>query len=242
VPVWAIGVLLHANAVQAYRPFDGTDAGVADYRTVELELGPVGYLRESGRTYLVAPALIANYGFFEDFELVVEGKYVTRVHAASDEPRARLSDSALSIKEVLRSGGLQGQSGLSIANEWSVLLADASSEQHTGAELTTIFSQRWPAVTVHLNLMNEFSRAHRYVGRLDPIIEGPSDWRVRPVTELTLAREFRAAQLQQGLVESALVGFIGRVNETTSFDGAVRAVWASGGIEQEIRLGFTCRL
>ena len=31
--------------VEAYRPFDGTDAAVADTGDVEIELGPVEYLR-----------------------------------------------------------------------------------------------------------------------------------------------------------------------------------------------------
>ena len=34
------------DGAQAYRPFDGTDAAVADTGEVEIELGPVEYLRE----------------------------------------------------------------------------------------------------------------------------------------------------------------------------------------------------
>jgi hypothetical protein len=41
----------------AYRPFDGTDAAVADTGDIEVEFEPVGYLREGSDRTLVAPAL-----------------------------------------------------------------------------------------------------------------------------------------------------------------------------------------
>jgi hypothetical protein len=47
----------------AYRPFDGTDAAVADTGDVEIELGPVEYLREEAKHMLFAPDLRVNYGF-----------------------------------------------------------------------------------------------------------------------------------------------------------------------------------
>jgi len=46
----------------AYRPFDSTDASVAEAGKLELELGPIGYLAEGRAHFLVAPALIANLG------------------------------------------------------------------------------------------------------------------------------------------------------------------------------------
>ena len=42
-------------AALAYRPFGGTDAAVTEPSTVELELGPVHYLREGAEHALVAP-------------------------------------------------------------------------------------------------------------------------------------------------------------------------------------------
>src|SRR5262245_22718401 len=51
-----------ALPAQAYRPFDGTDAAVADPWEMEIELGPLGYLREGGARYLLAPAVVANIG------------------------------------------------------------------------------------------------------------------------------------------------------------------------------------
>jgi hypothetical protein len=61
-----------AERASAYRPFDGTDANVAEPREVELEIGPVGYERQGSDHYLVAPALVFNYGVHPGFEAVVE--------------------------------------------------------------------------------------------------------------------------------------------------------------------------
>jgi hypothetical protein len=41
--------------VEAYRPFDGTDAAVAETGEIEIELGPVEYLRAAAERMLIAP-------------------------------------------------------------------------------------------------------------------------------------------------------------------------------------------
>ena len=48
---------------EAYRPFDGTDAAVAETGEMEIELGPVEYLRAGAERTLLAPDLRINYGF-----------------------------------------------------------------------------------------------------------------------------------------------------------------------------------
>jgi hypothetical protein len=48
------------DGAQAYRPFDGTDAAVTDIGDVEIELGPVEYLREAAERTLFAPDLRLN--------------------------------------------------------------------------------------------------------------------------------------------------------------------------------------
>ena len=72
---WGIGVVVIAMGVAAwplsalaYRPFDGTDAAVADPGEVEIEFQPAGILREAGQTSLVAPATVLNFGFSKDWE------------------------------------------------------------------------------------------------------------------------------------------------------------------------------
>ena len=56
-------VVCWGGAAQAYRPFDGTDAAVAETGEVEIELGPVEYLRDGAERALLAPDVRINYGF-----------------------------------------------------------------------------------------------------------------------------------------------------------------------------------
>src|SRR5262252_1839309 len=63
-----------SGEVEAYRPFDGTDAAVADTGEMEIELGPVEYLRAGAERTLLAPDLRINYGFIRGWEAALEGK------------------------------------------------------------------------------------------------------------------------------------------------------------------------
>ena len=59
---------------QAYRPFDGTDAAVAETGELEIEFGALEYLREAAERTLFAPNLRINYGFTPGWEAVLEGR------------------------------------------------------------------------------------------------------------------------------------------------------------------------
>jgi len=80
-------VFCTARASFAYRPFDGTDAAVAGRGELEIELGPAGFLKLGADRFLVAPALIANLGFAERWELL--SLFVSRVRRGSTEPSCR---------------------------------------------------------------------------------------------------------------------------------------------------------
>jgi hypothetical protein len=51
------------GAAQACRRFDGTAAAVAETGEIEIEFGPVEYLRQAAERELFAPDLRVNYGF-----------------------------------------------------------------------------------------------------------------------------------------------------------------------------------
>jgi len=53
----ALLVLTGVSSAHAYRPFDGTDADVAELGEFELELGPAHVLREGGRTFVTTPTV-----------------------------------------------------------------------------------------------------------------------------------------------------------------------------------------
>src|SRR6478752_5170268 len=112
VGIAGIAVICWARPSAAYRPFDGTDADVAEPGEVELEIGPVGYRQEGSSRFLVAPALIANYGFAPRFEAVLEGRQDFQLNAATHP--WQVQDVAFSVKGLLRRGSLQGGAGLSV--------------------------------------------------------------------------------------------------------------------------------
>jgi len=220
----------------AYRPFDGTDADVAAHHEIELEIG-TAFLRNDTARFLSAPALVANYGFLQDWELVVEGHNAVELESSGGGPRLRLEGPGTFLKSLLRRGSLQGQRGLSVAVETGVLWPSAQ-ESGVGAELTSIFSQRLTAITLHLNVGNEYTRSHTYALFLGTILEGPEAWAVRPVAELFVEREFGERRLVSGLTESALIGLIWQSRENLSFDIGARAARGQQSAE-ELRAGLT---
>src|SRR5215471_10829602 len=104
--VAVFAVLAAPQEASAYRPFDLTDAAVADFRETEIEFGPVQFRHDDSGNTLIAPAVVYNYGFTKNWELVIEGR---GEHPFSDEDtNSRVADDAISLKGVLREGVLQG--------------------------------------------------------------------------------------------------------------------------------------
>jgi hypothetical protein len=101
----------------AYRPFDNTDAGVADLGEFELELGPFGYLQQGVGHYLIAPNVVANWGISGEREIVLQGNGQTLVNTDPGQPRSSVTDTGIFLKQVLKDGVLQEKTGVSIALE-----------------------------------------------------------------------------------------------------------------------------
>jgi hypothetical protein len=218
----------------AYRPFDSTDADVAHAGELELELGPVGRLREGARKFIIAPAVVANIGLQGDRELVLQGQREVALNREAGEPRSVLQDNGLFVKQVLRRGALQEESGPSIATEYGVLLPSVPGDHGTGFSLAGIVSQRWEAATLHLNAAIARTREHEPDVFLGAIVEGPSAWLVRPVAEVFTERATGSARINSGLV-----GAIWRVREGLSFDVGLRYAQAGSEPVHELRLGLT---
>ena len=227
--------LTWSASAAAYRPFDGTDAAVAGFGEVELELGPVGYRREGSERSLVMPALVFNYGLSPGIEAVLEGKDNWRLERRP--LHSGVDDLALSLKSLLRSGSLQGAHGVSVAVEAGMLLA--ASREQLGLHVASIFSQRSPALTLHLNLGNDFIASLQYAASASLILEGPDAWPLRPVAEALLERHFGSSRLQSGLSESVLVGAIAPCGNSLSFDLGLRYGRMEQQRDEEARLGFT---
>lgn len=224
-----------ASPAHAYRPFDSTDASVADEGEFELELGPVGRLREGGQRSWIAPAAVANWGLAGDREVVLEGKVKTLAgDLPRDGARTSLGDTVLSLKQLHRRGSLQDGAGLSVASECGILLPAIHGESGTGATCAAIASQRWRTTTIHLNAALTFGRNHRWSRFFGAIAEGPYKWAVRPVAEV-----FTEQEVNGGRTKSALIGLIWRKQENLSFDVGLRSARTGDQRVDEVRAGLT---
>lgn len=232
-----VSTLVWATHALAYRPFDGTDADVAAPREFELEAGPLGYLHEGATHFLVAPALVLNYGFAPGLEAVLEAQQRWGLGTAQ---RWELADVGLSLKGLLRRGSLQARRGASVALETGVLLP--GSEHRFGLHVASIFSWRWPGLALHLNLGNEILISVDYAASTSLILEGSEAWPFRPVAEIFLERDFGSPKFADGLARSVLVGAILSASDAWSFDLGVRHGLVDSDPLDEARLGFTWSL
>jgi hypothetical protein len=230
----AVALLAYVGLALAYRPFDSTDAAVAKAGEFELELGPVQRLNQGGKRFADAPALVANFGLARDRELVIETRREVALDAEPGEPRSAFVDDGVFIKQVLRRGALQDESGPSIATEYGVLLPEQHGEHGTGASVAGIVSQRGDAGTVHLNGVLSWAREHEPGLFLGAILEGPYSWPVRPVAEVFIDQARESARQTSGLV-----GAIWRVRDGLSFDVGLRSAKAGDDQIHELRLGLT---
>jgi len=229
----SVACLMFASTpAHAYRPFDLTDADVADGGEIELELG-VAHVREGSDKFLIAPAMVGNLGIGAGREIVLEGKLSTPLHNA-EESQSVLEDTALSLKQVHRRGSLQDGTGISIASECGVLLPEIHGDSHTGASCLGIASRRWPMATVHLNVGLALDREHNWERTFGGIVEGPHNWAVRPALELVAERNNAGSR-----TNSALVGAIWEARDGLAFDLGVRAARADGLDVYEVRAGLT---
>ncbi|OLE63362.1 MAG: hypothetical protein AUG04_05735 [Deltaproteobacteria bacterium 13_1_20CM_2_69_21] len=136
---------------------------------------------------------------------------------------------------MLRPGSLQDGTGPSIATELSALLPAINGDPGAGAELTLIASQRWSALTLHLNGALAVTRSHQLGYFAGAIVEGPEAWPVRPVGEVFAESEGDGAPVRSGLL-----GVIWRVSDRLALDTAVRLASSAGsGTGLELRFGFT---
>ena len=180
---------------------------------IEIELGPVEYLREGADRTLLSPNYRINYGFTSGWEAALEGKVAHGLTA--DLPGVSVIEGEVLLKGVLREGSLQEKPGPSIATEFGILLPGINDEHGAGAILDAIASQRWNWGTIHLNAQIALTREQHADYFLDAIIEGPYDWVVRPVSEIFYEQDIGLFRTR-----SILIGAIWQVQENIARQGA----------------------
>jgi len=236
--LFASSLVLWCGEARAYRPFDGTDADVAKEGEYEVEIGP-GYLRQGDDRFGVLPWMINNLGIAKGHELVLEGKHVVALTDPGPVGRSRVVGTGFFLKSMLRRGSMQEETGPSVASEIGALLPQVNDDHALGASLAVIVSQRWKPVAMHINMGNALSRDRHYVLFVGAIVEGPSEWPVRPVAEVFLERSFEGGAIGDGLVRSALVGAIYRFRDSLSFDAGLRVAREGEQSAFEVRAGLT---
>lgn len=230
--------LLLARRADAYRPFDGTDADVAELGTFELELGPTHYYRQGSQNYLLVPATVLNFGVLEGTEIVIDAQDRLAIgKLGAGVPRFAFADDDVLVKHTFRDGILQGKTGVSIAAEGGLLTPEVNGTDSIGASIDVITSYRWSFGTIHWNEWFELTREHYANLYTGVILEGPFDWRVRPVAELYYDKDWL-----EGSTESALVGAIWTLKDSFMLDAAVRGARVADQDALEVRLGFTWTL
>ena len=183
-----------------YRPFVSTDAAVADVKEIEVEIGYFNLERDRGKNTFIVPKVVLNYGLIRNLEVVGE--------FAVEEPRhrsARLVDSALSLKAVLKEGVLQEKDGVSFAVEAGPLLPSTNKEENRfGFEGIGILTGRLNALTYHVNFGGGVDRAQTNPFMIWGIIAE------LPVVErLRLVGEINGESVRRNSPDnSALIGFI----------------------------------
>lgn len=217
----------------AMRPFDGTDAAVAEEGVFELEAG-VGRVHVGDVDSVAIPSMVFNYGLPHDTEIVLEGQLNHEFGGSVGGPRTQLGDTSLSLKHVFMHGTLQDGTGLSVASECAVLLPEVHGSSGTGGECAAIFSNKWEAVTMHLNFGLGRTREKQTARSVSLISEGSETWTVRPVAELLAERDNGGGRLK-----SALVGAIYQHREDLAFDVAFRFARTNDAKFNEVRFGLT---
>ena len=212
----------------AYRPFDGTDAAVADVGEVEIELQPIGGMRVGSATKAISDSVL-NFGFADRWELVLQG---TAQPSPEGGGPLSVSDAAF-LKYVVVPGVLQDKPGPSMAMEFGPLLPDVGGSG-VGFSWSGIVSQRWEWGTVHFNVETNLTQDRHGELFFDAIIEGPNTWKVRPVFEI-----YSNSIINESQSFSALAGAIWQVNDKLSFDIGFRSALVDGRSVNELRAGMT---
>jgi hypothetical protein len=242
----AVLVALWPSEASAYRPFDGTDADVAELYELELEIGPIGYYSRAGGHSFVTGGVF-NFGFARRFELVLQGFDYYPLDSRGASGPNRFTDTGVFVKVVLREGCLQEKSGPSLATEIGPLLPTVNDDgahgsSGVGAYVGGIVSTcMGPSLIAHWNVEAQVLRANLF-GNHDFDLYGgaifeprPSLYVVRPVAELFVERDFGLG-IQ---TYSGLVGAIWTVSPKLALDVALREASIAGQAVREVRAGFS---
>ncbi len=224
------GLFLVSLYVHAYRPFDSTDADVADPNELEVELGYFTVEHSGAEDTFVMPQLVLNYGLTSTLEVIGEFD----VEKPSGK-KAEIVDAAVLLKGLLREGALQDQQGISVAVEAGVLIPSTGNDRF-GVEGIAIVSGSLSRFTYHLNFGGGLDKE---AGQTFTILGAILEYPVRP--NLRLVGEINGERVKGKAAEnSGLIGFIWESPSSgDAFDGGIRWGTSSAVPDWELTLGWT---
>jgi hypothetical protein len=238
------GALVSAvsSTALAYRPFDGTDAEVAEFGELEIELGSAYTLTQYKPLVLQVPALVVNLGVYHRLELVYETN--TQLGKIDDTPKIQLSESHLFLKGVLREGFGQEKTGPSIAMEAGPWLPNPNGDQGWGGSANLIVSFQLPPrlpLVFNCNLQGAYDLERRMEIFGSVIIEGPRSLTVRPVVEIYAQHAFGTGLGGPTNIYSGLVGAIWKARKAADIDIGLEGFSTDGTPAVRLRMGLTFR-
>jgi hypothetical protein len=224
-----------SSPVLAYRPFESTDAAVAETSKLEVEFGYLEFANDDGRNSL-EPSLRLNYGIAERFEVSLEGNLqVFDSHSSHD---LQLLDPEFSLKCVLLEGPLQDAvSPIGVAVEFGLLFPETTEDSTWGFESVLIATWRLRGFTFHLNAGAEWQREEQ-----DPAFV----WGL--IVERPISRELRAGVELNGEavksgpdVVSALFGLIWEHGKV-AYDAGIQFGLSDAAADIALTGGLTFKL
>lgn len=230
--VVAVMMVVGAAPARAYRPFTGTDAGIAELHKLEVEMEPLGYLRTGDERQIVGPSLVVTYGAGSGYEFGAGARRLLLMSPDAEGVKPRIDDIELTAGKLLKTGSVQDKRGLSAVVE-GALLIPSSSRGKLGIGVLFAASRVWEDIALHLNVGVSRTREGEAGRSAGLIAEGPDRWGVRPVAEATLQREGEDSPLR-----SLLLGLIWQTRSGLAMDFACITGYADER-QVEFRSGIT---
>ena len=228
--ILVIGLFLLSPDVRAYRPFDSTDADVADANELEVELGYFTVEHTGVEDTFAMPQLVLNYGLTSALEVIGEFD----VEKPSGK-KAEIVDAAVLLKGLLREGVLQDQQGISFAVEAGILIPSTGNDRF-GLEGIGIVSGSFSRFTYHLNFGGGLDKG---AGRRFTVLGAILEYPIRP--NLRLVGEINGERIK-GMAEenSSLLGIIWESPASgDAFDAGMRWGTSRSAPDWELTLGWT---
>lgn len=222
---------LMADPAWAYRPYDSTDADVADDDEVEIEFGwqETDFDRESAN----GGRVVFNLGIGRDREMVIEGGWV-HMRSSSGDSSSAIEGVGAFLKQIHRRGSLQGESGFSLASECGFRLPTRSEEIGAGGECLLVASHEISALAIHINAGLAYETDHRWSRSVGLIIEGAGARRLKPGIEV-LHEQSEGSHSELWV----LAGMTWAASDAYAFDFAHRWAIQPSTDSYEWRLGLT---